>query len=265
MIIIIQRFNVWILLLVSLCGLFLSSILSAAPLSLPQPIGYINDFAAVINAEMRNSMENIARELERKTGVEVVIATIKTTGDMDYNEYATRLYESWGIGKKGKDEGVLILNVVDDRKIRIEVGYGLEGLIPDGMAGQIRDEMAPFLKAGKYSDGLSKGFALVVGIVARDKGVEITGAASMKPRNPNKKNQGTGMGIGGLLFFLFIFWLLSRRRGGGISALFPLILLGGLGNRSSSGFGGGFHSGFGGGFSGFGGGMSGGGGAGGSY
>jgi len=233
----------------------------------PKPSGYINDFAGVLSSNVKNYMENVARELERKTGVEVVVVTVNTTGDEDYNEYANKLYENWGIGKKGVDEGVLILNAVKDRKIRIEVGYGLEGLIPDGLAGEIRDTyLIPYLKRGDYDAGLSKGFNAIVSIIARDKGVSITGVAPVKIPKRRSRNRG----ISGLtLLFLIIFLgpFLGR-------LLLPALFLGSMtrGRRGPwigpffGGGGGGFTGGFGGGgFGGFGGGLSGGGGAGGGY
>ena len=227
----------------------------------PKYVGYINDFAGVIPGEYKNNMEIIARELERKTGAAVVVVTVKTTGDMDYNEYANRLYERWGIGKKGVDEGVLILNAVEDRTIRIEVGYGLEGILPDGLCGEIRDRyITPFLGKGEYGEGLLNGMLAVVGVIAKDKGVKITGEMPKSLPSGTRGISGKrGIGIGSILAFIFFIMIMSR---GGI---LPLLLLGSLmGARrnvwSSSGAGG-----FGGGFGGFGGGLSGGGGAGGSY
>ena len=237
----------------------------AAQFSFPEPMGYINDFASVITSEAKEMMETYSKEIAKKTGVEIVIVTIKTTGDMDYNEYASRLYETWRIGRKGSDEGVLIVNAVEDRTVRIEVGYGLEGLIPDGKAGEIRDLMIPYLKEGNYSEGLLRGFSTIAGLIAREKGIELSGEL---PREATRRGRSAaGKGIGGLasflIFILFVIMMTRGKRRRGL--LLPLILLSGMGRRSSGGFGSGFSGGFGGGFSGFGGGMSGGGGAGGSY
>jgi len=231
----------------------------------PKPIGFVNDFAGVIPVEYKNKMEIIAKELQRKTSAEVAVVTIKTTGDMDYNEYANRLYERWGIGKKGVDEGVLILNAVEDRTIRIETGYGVEGILPDGLCGEIRDNyIIPFLKKGEYGEGLLNGMLAVVSIIAKDKGVTITGEMPKSLPSGTRGISGRGgIGIGSILALIFFIMIMSR---GGI---FPFLLLGSMmGPRrniwSSSGGGGGFGGGFGG-FGGFGGGLSGGGGAGGSY
>ena len=232
----------------------------------PRPRGAVNDFAGVLSSEARTYMERVAGELARKTGVAVVVVTIETTGDEVYNEYANKLYEAWGIGKKGTDEGVLIFNAVKDRKIWIEVGYGLEGIIPDGLAGEIRDTyLIPYLQRGDYDTGLSQGFTAIVSLIAKDKNVSITGAATV--RTPSRRSRDRGLpGIVWLLLFIFL--------GPGFGRfLFPALLIGSLmgGRRPGSGSffgggGGGFGGGFGGGgFGGFGGGLSGGGGAGGGY
>jgi len=235
----------------------------------PKARGAVNDFAGVLSQEVEASMERIAIELERKTGVAVVVATINTTGDEDYNEYANKLYEAWGIGKKESNEGVLILNVVQDRKIRIEIGYGLEGIIPDGLAGEIRDTyIIPYLRSGDYNAGLSQGFNAVVSIIARDKNVSITGVERVStPRRSTRTRERGLPGIVLLILFIFFGPIFGR-------FLFPMLILGSLTGRKRGpwggnffgGGGGGFGGGFGGGgFGGFGGGMSGGGGAGGGY
>ena len=230
----------------------------------PKPIGFINDFAGVIPSEYKNKMENIARELDGKTGAAVVVVTIKTTGDMDYNEYANRLYERWGIGEKGVDEGVLILNAVEDRTIRIETGYGVEGILPDGLCGEIRDNyITPFLKQDRYGEGLLNGMLAVVSIIAKDKGVTITGEMPKSLPTGKGISGKRGMGIGGSIITLIVILMLLSRGG-----ILPLLLLGSLmGGRRNvwGGSGAGGFGGFGGGFGGFGGGLSGGGGAGGSY
>lgn len=231
----------------------------------PKPVGYINDFANVISDDYKSKMEAVSRELEKKTGVEVVVVTVETTGDVDYNEYANKLYEKWGIGKKGVDEGVLILNVVKDRTIKIETGYGVEGILPDGLCGEIRDDyIIPFLKKGEYGQGLSNGLFAIVSVIAKDKGVEI-GSEMPSDYSPISRTSKKGLGIGFIITLIILLMIMSR------GGLLPFLVLGSLmGHRRDTwggfgGSGGGFSSGFGGGFGGFGGGLSGGGGAGGRY
>ena len=134
----------------------------------PKPAGSVNDFAGVIPAQYAGPMENLAREVLDKTGTSVVVATVETIGDNDPNDYANRLYQAWGIGKKGEDKGVLIFLAVKERRVRIETGYGVEGILPDGLAGEILDRYAiPHFRDGDYGkggrgewgDGLKKGIS----------------------------------------------------------------------------------------------------------
>lgn len=131
--------------------LFFSIRVAAAGESFPRPVGAINDFAGVISGEDKRPMESLAAEVLEKTGTAVVVATVETIGDSDPADYANRLYQAWGIGRKGEDKGVLIFLALKERQIRIETGYGVEGIIPDGMAGEILDRYAlPRFRTGDY-------------------------------------------------------------------------------------------------------------------
>ncbi|MCP4726847.1 MAG: TPM domain-containing protein, partial [bacterium] len=221
----------------------------------------------VISPEVERQMEIISRELNQKTGAQLVVVTMQSIGDNEYTDYATRLYANWGIGERGKDNGVLLFNVIDQRKIRIEVGYDFEGILPDGLAGEIRDQyITPYLTNSDYDGGLGRGHAAVAGLIANDAGVSITGTIAVDPgRSSGRRSRGSGRIIMIIVFMILMLLGGGRRRGG----LLPLLLLSSMmgGGHSRGGFGGGgFGGGFGGGgFGGFGGGMSGGGGAGGGY
>jgi uncharacterized protein len=229
---------------------------------LPTPVGLINDFAGVISPEHEEKMNLLAREVLYKTGATVTVVTLKDIGGANVDEFTNRLYEKWGVGKKGEDRGVMLLIALKERRVRIEVGYGLEGIIPDGLAGQIRDEaMVPYLKKGDYGLGLLNGLSAVASIIAKDKGITLTGLPPA-PKTVSSRRRGYSFGIFPFLFFVFVFWILARSRRRGGLALLPLLFLGG--GRGGSGGRGGF-GGFGGGFGGFGGGMSGGGGASGGF
>ena len=238
------------------------------PQNFPDPKGFINDFAGVISPQTERAMENLSQELKRKTGSEVVVVTVRSIGESEYTEYAVRLFEKWGIGEKGKDNGVLIFNAVNERQIRIEVGYGLEGIIPDGLAGEIRDRyLIPHLRKNDYDTGLANGLAAIASIIAQDAGIKLSGGIAVRSVRGRSQNRGRGgINIFQLMIFFFVisslFGKRRRGRGGGLlGSLFLLSMLGGGRGPRSGGFGG-----FGGGgFGGFGGGMSGGGGAGGSY
>jgi len=265
------RINFYLFLLFSAlipCNLY-------SQINLPEPTGFINDFANVLSPAVKNAMENLSKELKQKTGAEVVVVTVKSLNGMDYTDYSIRLFEKWGIGGKGKDNGILIFNAVNARKIRIEVGYGLEGILPDGLAGEIRDKyLIPALKEKDFDSGLSLGLAAVASIIAADAKVKLTGNYSALTQNRNQRGRKRGGGISIfkiMMLFFVVSSLLGRgrgrrgRRGGGLlGGLLLMSMLGG-GHRGyhSGGFGGGGFGG--GGFGGFGGGMGGGGGAGGGY
>jgi uncharacterized protein len=229
----------------------------------PKPVGAINDFAGVIPAEYKNKMEGLFREVLEKTGTAIVVTTVATIGNSEINEYVNRLYTAWGIGKKGEDKGVLIVLALRERKVRIETGYGVEGILPDGLVGEIRDQsMIPWLKKGDYGRGLAEGMTIIAGVIAKNAGVTLTGspaAAIAKPRQTRSDNRW----LFWLIAALALSALLGTRQG---RDMLPWILLiifsgGGGGGRNGGGFGG-----FGGGgFGGFGGGSSGGGGAGGDF
>lgn len=221
----------------------------------PRPRGAVNDFASLIPEREERMMENISREVLRKTGTALVIVTVDTVGDSDYETYANELYADWGIGKKGEDKGVLMFLTKKERKIRIETGYGVEGILPDGLVGQILDDyIVPFLKKGEHGKGLLNGTIALSQIIAKDAGVKITGKS---PSTPRARTQRISLGsrLFSLLFFIILFFLFIRN-----PFLLPFLFLG-MGGRSG-GFGGGSFGGFSGGFGGFGGGLSGGGGAG---
>ena len=228
----------------------------------PKPEGLINDFANVIPSSFKQKIAGITVELLKKTGIPVVVVTMPDIGGAEYNDYANRLYEAWGIGKKGEDKGVLIFVTIKERKMRIETGYGVEGILPDGLVGDIRDNyMLPYLKMDKFGEGLLNGTAAISRVIAKHAGVKLTGQVPV--RAPEKKR--SGFAIIPLIFIFLIFMFVSRRIGGSWLFFLPLLLGRGGGFGSGGGGFGGSFGGFGGGFGGFGGGMSGGGGAGGSF
>lgn len=231
---------------------------SLAQQSFPKPKGPVNDFANVIPQTYEQKILRVVTELYQKTGTPVVVVTMPDIGDSEYNEYANRLYSAWGIGKKGEDKGILIFITIKERKIRIETGYGVEGILPDGLVGEIRDRyMTPYLKENKFGEGLLNGTIAISQIIAKDAGVKLTGQV---PLQVPKKRRSAGSIIP-IIFIFIVFILISRRRSGSWWLFLPLLMGGGRGYSS----GGGGFGGFSGGFGGFGGGMSGGGGAGGSF
>ena len=249
----ILRFHPILIAIFLLFNFLLVRDLNAIEEKFPQPAGAVNDFASVISPDAKTAMEGLSREVLEKTGTAVVVATFKTIGDNEPDMYANELYEKWGIGKKGEDKGALIFLVLDQRKVRIETGYGVEGILPDGLVGNILDEQViPLLKQGQYSQGLLNAMITVSQIIAKNAGVTIEEGyqpAAAPVQSARKKGAG-GFSPFFLLFFL-IFFILPRLMGRGVRRSYY-----------GGGFGGGFgDGGFSGGFGGFGGGLSGGGGA----
>jgi len=230
---------------------------------IPAPQGYVTDLAGVISPDARERITRIAEGLKTQTGSEIAVLTVQTTAPLDDFTYAMQVADAWKVGSRGQDTGVLVFLATKDRKLRILTGYGVEGILPDGLVGAIQDqEMVPALKAGRYDDAIERGVtAIAQRILAADEG--------FKP--PQEENQGIVIPFWVLvllllLLFVFLSWL-SRfpgggrgggtfGRGGGYYGGFP----GGFGGGFPGGFGGG-----GGGFGGFGGGNFGGGGAGRSW
>jgi uncharacterized protein len=147
---------------VFLLSLFLIGLLSsvATAYDYPSPAGYVNDFAGALSIEGTDYLENQLIKLEQDTTAEVVVVTTDNLGDGDLEQYAVEIFEAWGIGKKDKDNGVLFIVAFVDSQIlmRIEVGYGLEGIITDGRAGRILDNnVIPYFEEGYYEDGIIAG------------------------------------------------------------------------------------------------------------
>ena len=120
----------------------------------PKYKGWVNDFARIIPSRYEERMAALAGEVKQKTGVEMAVVSVEDMGGLEIEEYAVRLYETWGIGERDKDNGILLLLTMAERKARIEVGYGLEGIIPDGLAGEILDDhVIPDFREGNYGRG----------------------------------------------------------------------------------------------------------------
>ena len=242
-------------LLIPLCLLLAAQAAAAAPI--PRLEGPVNDYAHVISPEQQNRIREFLLDEEKKASNQIVVLTVNSLDGEDIEGYANKVFHEWRLGQKEKRNGVLLVAVIKDRKLRIEVGYGLEGVLTDALSSQIiRNEIAPKFKAGDYDGGIW------VGVNAIDKA--IRGEYKADPRTAaNAGNVLLVMIV--VIIFLIIYVRMTRyaQRRTGI----PWWYTGGSGWSGSSwgGFsgGGGFSSG-GGGYSG-GGGDSGGGGASGGW
>jgi len=246
--------------------LALPLLLGAEPVSQLHPTDYVNDFAHVLDQGTLAQLDDICQQIDRKAHAQIAVVTVNSLDGSNVDSYAVDLYKKWGIGSKTTDHGVLILLAVQDRKYRIEVGYGLEPILPDGRVGGFGREAVPLLRQNNYSGAVALMTARVADVIAQDAGITLTGARPEIPEQP-RQQPGNGLSPGGMvvlaiivLLVLFtplrrvLFWLLLFGGGGG----------GGGGYQGGYGGGGGFGGG-GGGFGGFGGGSSGGGGASGGW
>lgn len=138
--------------------LFFSASSLAFANHLPSPSGFVNDFAHVLTREQASSLESSLKSYEQQTTNEIAIATVKSLNGADITDFTVKAFEEWKIGKKGKDNGVLLLAAIDDKKMRIEVGYGLEPKLTDSRTGSIiRDTIAPQFRNNNYYQGFVDG------------------------------------------------------------------------------------------------------------
>ena len=222
-----------------------------------KPSNYVNDFAGVLDAATVARLNALGREVDEKTGAQIALVTINNLGEETIDQFAMDLFKAWGIGGKKDDRGVLILLSKSDRKYRVEVGYRLEPILPDGKVGGFGREMVPYLRNNDYDGALTLMMSRVSGVIAADAGVQLGSDVAVPPAAA-----GTSSPLGWLrpLFFLFVIFLLLRSLTGGGARRGRF-----YGGWGGGGFGGSSSGGGGGGFGGFGGGFSGGGGASGSW
>jgi uncharacterized protein len=236
----------------------------------PAPATIIYDGADILDPQQESLLNEQLISLDKSSSNQIAVATISTLNGGNLEEVANATFRDWGIGNAKTRNGILILIVKDDRKVRIEVGYGLEGAIPDATAGSIiRNDMTPYVKQGDYYHGILKA-------------VDDLSKAAVGEYNAPREDVG-GSPVGGRSIFKFIIIaiiilvfigrsggggrggrMMSRRGSGWLGPMIIGSMLGG-GGSSGGGFGGGGFGGGGGGFGGFGGGSSGGGGASGSW
>jgi uncharacterized protein len=229
----------------------------AEPVAQLRPTGYVNDFANVLTPEAKAQIEALCQQVDQKAHAQIALVTVNTLDGSDIESYAVDLFHKWGIGAKSTDRGVLILYAIRDHRARIEVGYGLEPILPDGKVGGFQREAIPQMRSGDYSGALLLVTRRVADVIAKDAGVEITGAPIRAPTTSEPESQQLSPGaiIFGIIVVLLVLFTPLR------TLLFWMLFSGigrggwGGGGWSSGGFGGG------GGFGGFGGGSSGGGGA----
>jgi len=249
---------------------------AAEPIASLRPSNYVNDFAGVLDAATQAQLNDLCRQVEEKAQAQIAVVTVKTLDGQDEASYALALYQKWGIGAKKTNRGVLILLAIQDRKRFIQVGYGLEAILPDGKVGGFGREMVPLLRSGDYAGAVTLMTSRVASVIAQDAGVTLE---NQPPLAATRQRRGPGGGVGAAIAIFVLFFIVisilsaifrGGRGGGGPGFLLGLLLGsggfgGGRGGYGGGGFGGFGGGGGGGGFGGFGGGSTGGGGAGGSW
>ena len=183
-----------------------SPVADAAGELLPKPAQreYVVDTAGIVSAEDRAQIEKIGEELREKTKAEIVVVTVATLDGTDIESYANELFRSWGIGDAKQSNGVLLLIAKDDRKFRIEVGYGLEGEITDGRAGEILDKMKPYFRDEKYSEGVLNAYQKLATYAYRAAGVAPGADVSETLEDASTHEEEPSILMNVLIFFLAI-------------------------------------------------------------
>ncbi|HEX4036598.1 MAG TPA: TPM domain-containing protein [Acidobacteriaceae bacterium] len=238
---------------------------------LPKPTDYVSDDAHVISDATRQELDRVCGEVDHQAHAQIAVVTVNTLEGEPVEQYAVDLENAWKVGPKGSDRGVIILIAVQDRRRFIETGYGLEGILPDGKAGEIGRQMVPMLRNNDFDGALTLAVDEISQIIAQDAGVKLQpltqwGAQQRQPQ------ASAGQIIGGIVFLILVVIFLLWAGGSGMLGVLLGMFLGGGGRWGGGGWGGGGFGGgdFGGGgsgsgFGGFGGGSTGGGGAGGSW
>src|ERR1700722_19316769 len=240
---------------------------------LPQPTNYVSDFAGVLSPATQAYLNNLCLQLDRQAHAQIAVVTVKSLDGEPIENFATALEDKWKVGKKGTDRGLLLIFATSDRQYRIEVGYGLEGILPDGRVGDIGRQIVPYLRQDNYDAAVTLAVQQIAGVIAADAGVALNtgprrGPAGVRAAQPQQLTLGEVVVLG--LVLLAVIFFLARFGGSGLLGFLIGMFMGGGGGGGWSGgggggWGGGGGGGDGGGFGGFGGGSSGGGGASGSW
>ena len=256
--------NKYIVLFIVAC-LCLFAFTASAEIAIPgKPYNHVVDLAGIIDDNIEDGLNRYLLELEQKTTAQMVILTITSLEGQSIEDLSIDIaHNKWKLGQKGKDNGALLLVSLQDRKYRFEIGYGLEGALPDSLAGSIgRQYLVPYFQKGDYSNGIAAAALVAINTIADEAGVEISGMPKMRARGNGpgamvKKPTITGT-IFSILFFIVLAYLFIKHPRL-LLLLFAMNMLGG-GRRDGwsggGGFGGGGGSFGGGGGGGFGGGGS---------
>ncbi len=216
----------------------------------PKPTNsiYVQDYAHVLSDQTKQKINRMGDALQRQTKAQIVVVTTKTLQEMPIEAYSLEILRQWGVGDRTLNNGVVMLVAVDDKKSRLEIGYGLEGALPDGKTGEIQDTyMLPYFKAGDYESGIVNGYFALTNIVADEYGVKV--AEQAKPEKAPEPREAsffdtlfTAAGVVGIVALVLLDFIFF----GGRFTTLILAILSSRGGRRGGG-GGGFGGGSGGG------------------
>lgn len=219
---------------------FLLSVCPTFSLSVPPLNGRVNDNAGIIKQKDEEEISDYLKSLEDTTGIQIAVLTIPSLEGEDISSYSLKVCETWQLGRNGYDDGALLLVALKEHQVRIETGYGLEGLLTDTKCGLIiRNVIIPEFKSGDYSKGILKGVKNMGGIASNN--------AELVDSSVRDEEEKSSMGAGGLIFmiiwFIFVFIGIVSRAFGRHRGFFPWIFFGGSGFGGSGHSSGGFHGG----------------------
>ncbi len=150
-----------------------SLVLAERVQDLPKPTNYVSDFAGVLSPETQTSLNALCRQVDLQAHAQIAVVTIKSLEGEPIENFATALEDKWKVGKKGTDRGLLLIFATSDRQYRIEVGYGLEGILPDGRVGDIGRQIVPYLRQNNYDAAVTMAVQQIAGVIAADAGVTL--------------------------------------------------------------------------------------------
>ncbi len=207
------------------------------PAKLPQPTSYVSDFAGVIDASSKANIEDLCRQVADKAHATIEVVTVKSLDGASIEDFTTQLEDKWKVGPKNTDRGVVLVFAIGDRKRRIEVGYGLEGILNDAKVGDVGRSMVPLLQQGQYGPAVQYGVQQIADDIATDAKVTLSPVGQTQPTYHYRRVQHRGNNWVGILIFVVILFAIFHgggRGGGGRGWLWFL-----LGNMMGGGFGGG--------------------------
>src|SRR5579862_6557877 len=184
-------------------GIFQIARMQAESVSQLKPTGYINDYAHVLNPSTVAQINDICLQIDQKAHAQITLVTINSLDGADIDSYAVDLFKKWGVGSKSTDRGVLILYAIQDHRARIEVGYGLEPILPDGKVGSFQREATPLMRSGNYNDALLLVTSRVAEVIATDAGIQLTNSQPRAPTQPEPQPSG-GLSVGGIIGIVIV-------------------------------------------------------------